>query len=198
MESKIVIKTVSEEDRRTVTSIFVEAFYSQLCKLNKDITKLEKMFFHAFVLDRFLGAFLDEKLVGFFALTNESERCLRIIKTDFVGALGGVKGYFAHMALKKEFEHKRILRERGNAIECVAISKKYQGKGIATQLMNYAIENYDYLELDVLDTNQRAYEIYRRVGFIEYKEEYVSPMFRKALGYNKRIFMYYKKARRAP
>ena len=104
----------------------------------------------------------------------------------------GIKGYFAYKALKYEFEHKIILKESGYTIESVATSKKHQGKGNATKLMNYAIENNEYLELDVLDINKRAYEIYERVGFKVFKEKSVFPIFRGIAGYNKRIFMYHK------
>ena len=187
MEAPIEIRKLSENDRHSVTSIFVEAFYNQLRKLDKDSSNLYKIFYNTFLIDHYIGAFIDNELVGFFALTDESERCLRINKKDVYNVIKGVKGYFAYKALKSEFEHKIILKESGYTIESVVTSKKYQGRGIATMLMNYAIENYEYLELDVLDINKRAYEIYKRVGFKVLKEKSVFPIFRRIVGYNKRI-----------
>ncbi|MFZ3131313.1 MAG: GNAT family N-acetyltransferase [Desulfosporosinus sp.] len=189
MEAPIEIRKLSENDRHSVTSIFVEAFYNQLRKLDKDSSNLYKIFYNTFLIDHYIGAFIDNELVGFFALTDESERCLRINKKDVYNVIKGVKGYFAYKALKSEFEHKIILKESGYTIESVVTSKKYQGRGIATMLMNYAIENYEYLELDVLDINKRAYEIYKRVGFKVLKEKSVFPIFRRIVGYNKRIYM---------
>jgi ribosomal protein S18 acetylase RimI-like enzyme len=194
MEAAIEIKKLSENDRHSITSIFVEAYYNQLQQLDKDSSKLEKMFYNTFLIDHFIGAFIDNELVGFFALTDESERCLRINKKDVFNVIKGLRGYFAYKALKREFEHRIKLKESGYNIESVATSKKHQGKGIATKLMNYAIENSEYLELDVLDKNKRAYEIYKRIGFKVFKEKSVFPVFRKIIGYNKRIFMYHKRA----
>ena len=192
MEAAIEIRKLSENDRHSITSIFVEAYYNHLRQLDKDSSKLKKIFYNTFLIDHFIGAFIDNELVGFFALTDESERCLRINKKDVYNVIKGIKGYFAYIFLKYEFEHKIILKEHGYTIESVATSKKYQGKGIATKLMNYAIENNVYLELNVLDINRRAYEIYKRVGFEVFKERTVFPMFRKTIGYNRRIYMYHK------
>ena len=192
MKASIDIRKLSEKDRHMMTSIFVEAYYKHLQQLDKDLSKLKKIFNNTFLVDHFIGAFIDNELVGFFALTDESERCLRINKKDVYNVIKGIKGYFAYIFLKYEFEHKNILKEPGYIIESVATRKKYQGKGIATMLMNYAIENNVYLELNVLDINKRAYEIYKRIGFEVFKEQKVFPLFRKIIGYNRRIYMYHK------
>jgi Acetyltransferases len=192
MKDVIDIRKVSENDRHTITSIFVEAYYNHLQQLDKDSSKLYKIFYNTFLIEHFIGAFIDNELVGFFALADEYERCLRINKKDVYSVIKGIKGYFAYKSLKYEFEHKIILKEPGYTIESVATSKKYQGKGIATALINYAIENNVYLELNVLDINKRAYEIYKRIGFEVFKEQKVFPLFRKIIGYNRRIYMYHK------
>jgi len=59
--------------------------------------------------------------------------------------------------------------------------------------MRHAIENYDYLELDVLDTNPRAIAIYERLGFVTFRETTISPALKKLYGYERRIFMYHTK-----
>jgi len=193
MEEEITIRKLVENDRKSVTAIFVEAYFNQLIKLDANPNKLEQIFYNAFLLDHFYGAFLNNELVGFFALTNEKERCLKINKKDVCINILGIKGFFAYIALKKEFEHKIKLQESGFNIESVATSKKHQGKGIATKMMKYAMERNSYLELDVLDINKRAHNIYERIGFKVFKEKSITPLFRSIVGYNKRIYMNYKK-----
>ena len=194
MTDSLTIRKLGEQDRDAVTAIFVDAYYDQLAQLEEDRTKLFNIFQKTFLLEHYYGAFIDEELVGFFALSDEKERCMKIEKKNILENINGILGRIAYRVLRKEFEHKLKLKKPGYNIESVATSKKHQGKGIATKLMQYAMENNAYLELDVLDTNTRAYELYKRIGFNVYKEEDVPVLLRKIKGYRKRVFMNYERA----
>ncbi len=55
-------------------------------------------------------------------------------------------------------------------IGSIAVSENYRGKGFGTQLLNavndFAKKNgFETIILDVVDTNPRAYELYKRYGF---------------------------------
>ena len=193
MDGRVTYRRLVEGDRDAVAAIFVEAYYNQLRGLDPDRAGLEAMFRGAFLLDHFTGAFDGDELVGFFALSTEAERSVAVRKDDVYARMRGVKRWFACAALRKEFGHPVRLREPGYYLECVAVKPSRQGRGLATGLMRHAIENYDYLELDVLDTNPRAIAIYERLGFVTFRETTISPALKKLYGYERRIFMYHTK-----
>ena len=182
----------SSDIRKEVTNIFVEAYYSSLRSISKDFAQLNRLFYEAFLLDHFYGAFIGNELVGFFALTDSKERSFRFNKRTFIGEFGYLKGTILYNILKKELEHEIELQETGYNIESVATKKEFQGKGIGKKMMEYAIENNNYLELDVVDTNVNAFKLYKKLGFTIFKEKPVKG-FKTLVEYNKKIFMKYKK-----
>ena len=56
-------------------------------------------------------------------------------------------------------------------IDGVYVDEEYRGKGIATKLINEAInmtkEEYDYMEINVMINNQAAYNLYKKLGFYD-------------------------------
>jgi ribosomal protein S18 acetylase RimI-like enzyme len=188
------IKKIENNDinRNKVTEIFIDAYYNLLSMFNKNKESLCKAFKNTFLLNHFYGAFIKDELVGIFALTDEKERCFKIEKKPFVKYFGLIKGTFAYMTLRKEFEHKINLQKNGYFIEAVATKTNYLKQGIATAMIKYAIENNNYLELDVADTNSTAFKIYEKLGFKIFKEIEVK-YFKKMIGHNKRIYMNYDK-----
>ena len=91
--------------------------------------------------------------------------------------------YFPWKVLKKEFgffgalwrsivqkfsvDH---LKDTELYIGSIAVAEDYRGKGFGTQLLNavndFAKKNgFETIILDVVDTNPRAYELYKRYGF---------------------------------
>jgi len=179
--------------RKELTNIFIDAYYSSLHSISKDHAQLNRLFYEAFLLDHFYGTFIGNELVGFFALTDSKERCFRFNKRIFIGEFGYLKGTILYNILKKELEHRIELQETGYNIESVAMKKEFQGEGIGKKMMEYAIEKNSYLELDVVDTNTNAFELYKKLGFTVFKEKPVKG-FKSLVGYNKKIFMKYKKS----
>jgi ribosomal protein S18 acetylase RimI-like enzyme len=56
-------------------------------------------------------------------------------------------------------------------IDGVYVDEEYRGKGIATKLINEAInmtkEEYNYMEINVMINNQAAYNLYKKLGFYD-------------------------------
>ncbi|NHJ04074.1 MAG: GNAT family N-acetyltransferase [Candidatus Heimdallarchaeota archaeon] len=55
-------------------------------------------------------------------------------------------------------------------IDKIGVLKKYQGKGLGTKLMRFAIDfarklKYDYLILEVISRNKKAISLYHKLGF---------------------------------
>ena len=191
-EVKVQKLQTNNETRKTVSEIFVDACYKNLSYFSKDKEVLSKAFYKTFLLERFYGAFINNELVGIFALTDEKERCFKIIKKDFIKNFGFIKGSFGYLGMKKELEHPIKLKAKGYFIEAVAVKVEKQGHGVGKAMMKHAIENNEYLELDVVDTNTSAIKLYEKLGFKTFKEV-PEKHFKKAKGFNKRLYMFYKK-----
>jgi ribosomal protein S18 acetylase RimI-like enzyme len=179
-----------ESLRKAVADVFVDAYFPQLSFFTKDKDRLSNAFLNSFLLERFYGAFSDGELVGIFALTDETGRCFKLVKSDLVDNIGFLKANLVFGGLKKEFEHPIRLRSKGFNIEAVAVRSDQRGKGIATSMMRFAQEHADYLELDVADTNLPAIKIYEKLGFKVFKEVPVKH-FKRIVGYGKRLYMSY-------
>ncbi|NLW30896.1 MAG: GNAT family N-acetyltransferase [Fibrobacter sp.] len=195
MQKIEILKLQNTEDtRNSVTAIFVDAYYKDLCIFSKNKEVLNAAFKNSFLLDHFYGAYLGAKLAGIYALTDEKERCIRIVKKDFIKSFGFIKGTLIAMALKSEFEHPLTLQEEGFFIEAVAVAEKFQGQGVGKAMMQHAITVSPYLELDVTDANIRAKQLYEKIGFRTFKEV-AEKHFKKAKGFTKRYYMQYRRSK---
>jgi ribosomal protein S18 acetylase RimI-like enzyme len=193
MENIKVQKLQENDDiRKSVSDIFIDAYYKQLSYISKEKAKLSNAFYNSFLIEHFYGAFVNDELVGIFALSDSNERSFKVIRHDFIKNLGFIKGYLAFIAIKKELEQPVYLREKGYFIEAVATKVRYQRQGIGKKMIQYAIENNEYLELYVEDTNIPAIKLYEKSGFKKYKEV-PEKYFKKEKGFNKKLYMYYKK-----
>ncbi len=182
----------SNEIRKAASEIFVDAYYKNLSYFSKNKEVLSKAFYKSFLLEHFFGAFINNELVGIFALSDEKERCFKIIKEDFIKNFGLIKGYLAYLGMKNELEHPIKLQKKGSFVEAVAVRVEKQGHGVGNSMMQYAIENNEYLELDVVDTNIGAIKLYEKLGFKIFKEV-PEKYFKKAKGFNKRLYMYFER-----
>lgn len=182
----------SKETRDAVTNIFIDAYKEQLSSLSKNEKTLYRVFYQSFDLERFYGAYTNDKLIGIFAISESSKRAIRIKMKDFIKNFGLIKGIIASSIMKNEFEREIILREPGFYIEAVATLSNHQGMGVGKKMMQYAIDNYDYLELEVVDTNSPAIKLYKKLGFVLFKEIEEKGN-SKSKGFSKKLYMYYKK-----
>lgn len=193
-ETIINIRNLQEEEtqRSEVTKIFIEAYYQNLLVLSRDTRTLEKIFEPFFLLKHFYGAFIDGTLVGIYALSTQHERSIKVRREDLVQQLGLLKGPLFNSILRKEFETSVNLQEEGVYIEAVATKKSQRGKGVATAMMQHAIQNNRYLELEVVDTNTGAIKLYEKLGFRLFRTKPVNWL-QKQVGLHTRLYMNYKK-----
>lgn len=78
-------------------------------------------------------------------------------------------------------------------IDIIGVSKKYQRKGIASELLDHVFHNYDYSSflLSVTDINVNAIECYIKNGFKEIKREKIK--YAKQRGFSGYIYLMYTK-----
>ena len=87
----------------------------------------------------------------------------KVLKEEF-GLFGAL---WRSIVQKFSVDH---LKDTELYIGSIAVAEEYRGKGFGTQLLNavndFAKKNgFETIILDVVDTNPRAYDLYKRYGF---------------------------------
>lgn len=172
-EFKIVKADETDLDvREQMGQIFADGFSQWLNFFSKDKQVIAKAFQHMFVLDKFYVAVIDGEVAGVTACTKRNYSSVKLNKKELIKHLGLYKGALAGLLLKKPFEkyHENLLENTG-AIEFVGTARNFQGRGVASLLIQHIIENTPYDNFiidDVADTNIPAIKLYEKLGFEEY------------------------------
>ena len=171
-----------------MSQIFAEGFTQWLGYFSKDKNVIAKAFAHMFVLDQFYVATVENKIAGMVACTDCKTLSVRLNKRELRKHLGVVKGSVAGIVLKKEFESPFKSPQAGTgSIEYVGTASEFRGKGVASQIIKYIFDNTPYSEYiieEVADTNTPAMNLYKKVGFEEYKRISVPQKNAKKIGIN--------------
>jgi len=174
-------KDVNGNIQEKISKLYVEAFGKDMDAISKKPEKLVKAFTNMFVLDDFYVCIIDNEVVGMMACANKETYSIRIDKKVLIKELGLIKGLVANMILKKIFTKPRKypieIDSKTGSIENVVTNSNYRKKGIATSLMEYffALNMYERYILEVLDTNENAIKLYKKLGFKEVGTQKVHP-----------------------
>jgi ribosomal protein S18 acetylase RimI-like enzyme len=166
-------RELGEGYRRPITEVFVDAFGQDFAYFSKDPRKLADAFEHMLVLDVFHVALLDGEPAGIAACTDGRQQSAVPQGRQLRRHLGLVKGTIGAIALKREFSGGVPgLADGAASIEFVGTASRFQGKGVATALITHllALPQYrEYVLETVSDINTPALNLYRKLGFVEYK-----------------------------
>ncbi|WP_244169912.1 MULTISPECIES: GNAT family N-acetyltransferase [Listeria] len=190
---QVITSTECRKDpRMEMSRIFVDGFYQWLKFFSKDKKKLAKAFSHAFQLDVFHLAIIDQEIAGMTALNDGSKPTLILDKKELRKHLGFIRGSIAFKVLKYEFEEKQypFPSEVGlGYIEFVATSENYRHMGVASTLIQSLLETARFTSyaLEVADTNSHAVMLYQKLGFKEFMR--VEMKHKKRSGVNYLIYM---------
>ena len=169
----IPARELGEGYRRPITEVFVDAFGRDFAYFSEDPRRLADAFEHMLVLDVFHVALCDGEPAGIAACTDGRQQSLvprgRPLRRHF----GLVKGTIGSIALTREFSGGVPgLADDAASIEVVGTASRFQGKGVATALITHllALPRYrEYVLEAVSDINTPALNLYRKLGFVEYK-----------------------------
>lgn len=195
-ESKITIKAMTDYKnniRQEVCNIFIDAYYEQLKAITNSKEILNNLFISAFQKEFFYIAELNHEIVGILACTTNKKRAMIINKSTFQKNLGLIKGSLFYFFLKSDFNRELPYPIEVGYIECIATKPSARGKGVATTLLQEVIKHLLIKQyyLEVVDTNQNALRIYRKLGFYEiYRKK---TRFSKIKGSSEKICMELKK-----
>ncbi len=196
INKNIRIRKMADYDRdvyNEVASVFVDAYYKDLHNLTKNKEKLKNAFKNTFCPDIFFLAELEGKIVGMLACANNLKRAMHIEKASMKKHLGFIVGTLAYYFLRNQFNAPLTYPDETGYIECVATIEKARGKGVGTALLQHVMHELPYrqLILEVVDTNQTAYQLYKKVGFSELQRKPVK--YPKLKGFREKIYMSWSK-----
>ncbi len=185
----IEIKRASqlENSREILGEIYADAFQEELVYFSKNKETLAKGFQHMFNLNHFYIALYDGVPAGMISCVS-NEQSVRLEKMMFRKHFGFVKSFFTFKIIKKEFEKIAKVLDDEASIEFVGVKNEFQGKGIASFMLDYVLKLPEYssfLIADVADTNLPAVKLYKKKGFIEI--ERVKDKHPKTTGINYRL-----------
>jgi ribosomal protein S18 acetylase RimI-like enzyme len=195
---KIVKANKTDLDiRKMMAEIFAEGFTQWLIFFSKDKNVIAKAFAHMFILEQFYVAIANGEVAGVTACTDGKNRSVRLNKKELRKHLGFFKGSMAGIFLKKEFEapYENFPPNTGS-VEFVGTAPKFRGQGVASQIILHIIENTpynDYIIEEVADTNTPAMQLYRKLGFEEYKRKPIPKKIAKKIGVNNFLSLKYVK-----
>lgn len=183
------------EVQSQMSEIFADGFAQWLGYFSKDRNKIAKAFAHMFVLDQFYVAVANNKIAGMGACTDCRTLSVKLNEKELRKHLGFFKGSIAGIVLKKEFSSpfKNPSLETGS-IEFVGTATGFRGMGVASQIISYIVRNTPYrtyLIEEVADTNIPAMNLYKKLGFDEYRRIPVQKKKAEKIGINNFISFKY-------
>lgn len=198
--NKFLIVRADEVDldvRTQMSEIFAEGFTQWLVFFSKDKNIIAKAFAHMFVLDQFYIAIANDKVAGVTACTDGKISSVRLNKKELRKHLGFFKGSMAGIFLKKEFEAPfENSPPNTGSIEFVGTAPEFRGQGVASQIIQHILENTtynNYVIEEVADTNTPAMNLYKKLGFEEYKRKVIPQKVAKKIGINNFLSLKYVK-----
>jgi ribosomal protein S18 acetylase RimI-like enzyme len=186
-------KDMSGNINEKISALFVEAFGKELKIISKDTNKLVKAFAHMFVIDYFYVAIIDNEIAGMMVCVDKDHYCINHNKKTLIENLGLIKGLLANMIFKKYFnkypKYPIEINEKTGSIEFVATNNKYRRMGIAASIMEYifSLNMYEKYILEVADKNEKAFNLYKKLGFMEIYR--IRQKFQKQIGINYLVYM---------
>jgi ribosomal protein S18 acetylase RimI-like enzyme len=186
-------KDMNGDIREKISELFVEAFEKELKIISRDTKKLTKAFSHMFVLDYFYAGVIDDEIAGMMACVDKEHYCINHNRKTLIKNLGIIKGFLADMIFTKYFnkypKYPVEIDEKTGSIEFVATNKKYQKRGIASAIMEhiFLLGVYEKYILEVADTNEQAFRLYKKLGYEEVHR--IKQRYAKTIGINYLIYM---------
>lgn len=175
--------------RKEAAEVFVEGYEKELEFFSKDRKNLVEAFQKMINPEVFYLAVLNGEITGVLACSNNQARGLDINRETLKKHFGFIKGNLGYYFMKNDFNTILSYKDDTGYIECVATSVKARGKGVSKTLFQYVLQHtsYNRFILEVVDTNDIAYRMYAKIGFIvtERKKEKFS-LFKN---FKERIYM---------
>lgn len=182
MNGNIVnLDTLSEEKKTEAVKVFTESFKNTL----KFATQEEalKLFLLSFDFNMMYVYLNDDEVLGVLGVSTLKKRVYDF-KEDVCKQIFKRKGKLIYRQLRMSTDTIPITNDEQIYVELVATNEKHRNKGIAGKLLDYVceMEGYEECHLEVLSKNKNAHELYKKLGFKEYKKSFNFFTFIQRLG----------------
>ena len=157
------------DPRPQMGMIFAEGFAHLFEAFSKDTKLLAKAFSHIFDLQYFYVAVQGNEITAMTACTDGISP-ITFDKAICRKELGFLRGWIAYTSLTKHMVNHKFpfdFTPTMGRIEIVGTAPAFRGKGMAYSLLNHVIASTQYKEyvLEVVDDNDGAIKLYKKLGF---------------------------------
>lgn len=134
---------------------------------------------------------VDSKVVNCCSVSLANKRPIKIDAKQVKSIFGFFKGSIATNILKSVLEKPYPFDENDGYLEYVTVLQDYRRQGLTTKLLTFIInqKRFNHYILDVTSDNKKAFDLYQKLGFKEFKQ--VKQLFSKQAGFDYQSFMKY-------
>lgn len=180
------VRRATKRDLDDLTLLIGEGFLHLFMHMTKDLNVVRRFLKKSLIIEHFYVLEVNNRIIGTLAISPRHSRSAKIDSKQLRYLFGMIKGTLISFFLKNE------LMKPVDAqcfIEYVVIMKEYQGQGYSKVLINEVIKQSQCQQfiLDVTSDNEKAYQLYKSLGFKEIKR--IKERFSKQAGFEERIYM---------
>lgn len=165
----IHVRKAAERDRRAIALCIAEGFERDFAFFCRDTAKVSDAIAAGIRTERFHVAESGGTIVAAAAISDRTGRAVYTRCRALCRNFGPIKGIFAKLILKPEFERPLPYPPNAGFIEFVAVRTQWRRHGIATTLLHESMQAAAYPKylLEAIAENRPAVECYRKIGFRE-------------------------------
>jgi ribosomal protein S18 acetylase RimI-like enzyme len=164
---------LGEGHRRQITEVLARGFAEDFAFFSSDPERLAATFEHMLLTERFFVALARGEPAALASVTSGDQECFAPRLPEFRHHLGLLHGTISYLVVRSQFLGAPDEARDGLAeIGFVTTTPAYQGRGVATALMQHIVglPGYDeFILREIKDTNVPALGLYRKLGFTEYR-----------------------------
>lgn len=171
MKPITITHAFAEEHRHKAATLYYNAFYQKLHPIFRDDDRGRAVLVQALNPAYAIVALADDELVGLAGYQDKTGNLVDIqpgLMTEAFGWFGGWWRLLALLLFARSAPADTLL------MDGIVVDPDQRGQGIGSHLLEAIIEyaqakGYQYVRLDVVDTNPRARQLYERKGFVAVK-----------------------------
>ncbi len=175
---------LNDLQKNQFSEIFVEGF-GHLLNLKKDTDKFKSLLVYSVHPLNSYAYVKDGNVAGIILLATNKLRPLKLNESEAVKLFGKFKGISMCRQINMVFQSKVVNEDTDLYIDMLAVSKNAKRQGIGRKLLEFAfsMKGFNRYYLEVLSKNKNAKRLYEKLGFIDIKNSYFSPVRLMGYGY---------------
>lgn len=186
-----IFRKASKSDTDQLVDVIYAGFSHHFKHLRTTESKVKAILKEILKIEDFVVIELDRVIVGCLGISKGNQRLVTLQSDVYKNELGLIKGFIANKMLNTIIGKPMNLKDKEGYIEFVTVLDDYRRQGLTTQLIEWVIHSGEYtrLILDVTDDNQKAINLYQKIGFVEFDRK--KEFFSKQAGFEYQIYMEY-------